>query len=336
MAATSIYRTYITIITMDRIEAPVVSGERERALPLRELDTSEIRPQIRQEYLTNALLAYKIGKALQGRAVSADEQFELEAIERNKVADGVVLEKDGVRLSGEDVARINLERMERATAAKWFCTIEEMMRAGRVDALSTTSEYGRLQIAIPGAHYGLEIGGILDWCNQQGISIDVTAIDHRLVGGVGNFLRLDDRSKPMGSTVEYVQAGVEEFYPGKRTDLVVLRHPGPIASLEQQNRWRRIIAILADTDPRFIIVSTYNYPILDPVAAGRPDGTVTEGELLRKWIEGVGYIMVPGSVVENDELEYPVNLYGIPRTEGAERITRRAVDRRMSLFRKKY
>lgn len=164
----------------------------------------------------------------------------------------------------KEIADANFQKMEKATALKWYAALNQLFRAKEFRKVPIHNPDGRLKIAIPGCALGFEVGGILDFFNEQGIPVDIDAVDVNEAGGERQFLKLEEREKIKGSKVNFLsQTDAREFYKGKQYDLVVMRHPGFVFEESGYYMWKQIIEVLAETKPGIVIVSTYGHKLKD-------------------------------------------------------------------------
>lgn len=236
---------------------------------------------------------------------------ELEAAEITDPASGQLIHP-------REIADENFQEMERATALKWYIVLNKLFSAEHFRKLPIHSPDGRLKIAIPGCRLGFEIGGILDFFNEQGIPIDIDAVDIEDAGAERQFMKLEDREKVKGSKVNFMsKTDAREFYKGKRYDVVLLRHPGFVFEPDQYYVWREIIDVMAQTKPGIMIFSTYNHKLendplyIKEVLGFNDKEVVYEAEVLERLLGNNGYHTTDDycSVVADERLKYPLNPY---------------------------
>ena len=178
---------------------------------------------------------------------------------------------------------------------------------------------GRVRIALPGCNLGLEVGGVLDFFNDQGIAIDIDAVDILKAGAERKFMKLEDRQKEQGSSINFhSDTDAREFYRGKQYDVAIFRHPGFVFEPDQFIVWKQIVDTIAETKPNLIILSTYGHKLEakdDPyfvreVLGEKDREAVYEEEIFNKWFYEHGYSDDDGhSSYYSELLEYPLSCY---------------------------
>lgn len=290
-----------------KIYPPIISPE-----DLSLIETKYLKP--------TSVEQYKITKDVTYAKTVSDSLPDLTSLERNEV-----VEKNVAR--APEIATHNYQELFRATAAKWYASLTELFRDGKVSRIPTHEKDCPVKILIAGAHFGAEIGGILDWFNAQGIRVSITAVDNRQIEKAEeyrNFLNLEEREKVCGSKVEFATEDVIDFAKDKVFDMVVLRHPGPIFHQDQQKVWKDIFISCLGAEPSLVILSTYNYEINDPLAAGSMVSKVTEAEIFDQWLVENSFRAVSQEDDNQHRLIYPHNIYMAPREPGTKKFTRPA------------
>jgi len=286
-----------------------------------EPELEKIRPQ------------YRLNKALSevlDRIIQEDEEKEEElayvmwAYRHPGLDETDFADDDGTVVRPKEIADYNYSEEERATAQKWYCFLNQLFHHDPIQTFPLHRPDGRMQIAIPGCLHGFEIGGIVDFFNEQGIAVDIRAVDELEAGSESQFLRLDQRLGVMGSTVSFhSETDARTFYDGTKQDLVVFRHPGPLD--EQFQRWQAIFRSLLSTEPAMVILSTDRRRIVSPEAKrlfGRtPGDSLNEIEVFQQWLESNDYSIpeAPVARIADDRLRHPLSIYMAPyRVKGRE------------------
>ena len=213
-----------------------------------------------------------------------------------------------------EIADANFQELERATTAKWYYALNYFFHSPEIQNLRVHGVDKRIKIAIPGCFLGFEIGALIDFFNDQGISIDVQAVDKNIAGSESTFMNLAEREKKNGSTVEFkTNTDAKEFFSGTKQDIAIFRHPGSVHSPGNANQWKEIFKSIMETDPALIIVSTFDYKVSFDVSEQEfgPGGQKKESDLFKKWLAEGGYIIPTGkfSLLEDDSLVVPSNPY---------------------------
>jgi len=319
------------------------TGPRQKYLPIqpRTYSLRDIRV-IRPHYTIAAFLA----QAADGlKSIdSSGKKAETAGLKRNPNLEATKIEVplEGRTIHPKEIADANFKEMERATALKWCVALNQLFRAKEFRNVPIHNPDGRLKIAIPGCSLGFEIGGILDFFNEQGIPVDIDGVDIDEAGGERKFMKLEEREKARGSKVNFLsQTDARDFYKGKQYDLVVMRHPGFVFELSEYYMWKQIIDVLAQTKPGIIIVSTYNHKLdedpyyIEEVLGFKDKREVFEGEVIKKLLDDHGFRGTQeyeGSVFD-DLLVYPKSPYMIAfDREGDKLIWTLPVDREITIF----
>jgi len=231
---------------------------------------------------------------------------------------------DGTVVRPKEIADYNYREEERATAQKWYCALNQLFHYDPIQTFPLHRPDGRMQIAIPGCFHGFEIGGILDFFNEQGIAVDIRAVDELEAGSESQFLRLDQRLGIMGSTVSFhSETDARTFYDGTKQDLIIFRHPGPLD--EQFQKWQTIFQSLLSTAPAMAILSTDRREVVNPETKGlfgrAPGDSLNEMEVFQQWLESNNYPIpeAPAARIADDRLRHPLSIYMAPyRVKGRE------------------
>jgi hypothetical protein len=274
--------------------------------------------QKHQNYLTKTPI-YDIEKAL---LLALARHFETEELKtlwdqlkrfnRHDVLEQAVFKTpDGDLIVPTNIANKNFRAMERATATKWAHDLTILFDSPATQGIPLHKTNGRVSIAIPGVRLGLEIGGILDFFNEQGITVDITAFDISIAAAEEQLLNLETRKSLLGSTVTFhshMNAAI--YLKGKLFDIVVMRNPGSPTDTEYLE-WKQIIKSVIQTRPGIIILSTYEYEINNLSIIQEAGGTepIKESHLFDSWLKQFGYF--PKRVVQNSWLQYPYSPYMI-------------------------
>ncbi len=272
---------------------------------------------IKPHYKINSGMLLSLASAVDNRNFS-ESSMQLAGLARRPE-----IEKE-MRLAGEtinpkEIADANFREMERATALKWYVTLNRLFSAEHFKKVPQRSSDGRIKIALPGCNLGFEIGGILDFFNEQGIPVDIEAVDIAAAGTEQQFMRLEERTKIVGSTVNFrPQTDAREFFRDKPSDLVILRHPGFVFEPDEYYVWKEIVSKLTETRPGLVIVSTYNHTLEDPafiemVVGEKDKDKIFEGEVFDKWLAEQGYKTTEdyNAFWNSGALEYPMSPYMI-------------------------
>jgi len=236
--------------------------------------------------------------------------------------------KHGV-IRPKEIADHNCFEQERATALKWYLALHQLFAFKAIQQFPVKKNSGRVMIGIPGCFYGFEIGGVLDFFNEQKIAVDIRACDVLNAGAEKSFIRLSERQSVLGSTVRFrSETSAEEYFVEKPLDIAIFRHPGPIFTPSEYHGWQKVFRAVLKTEPSMVIVSTDCYPIyqenVKKLAGKSAETELDEGNVFRQWLEKAGYI-VPWNretmVSDHGRLTRPKSIYRIPFVEKDKEIS---------------
>ena len=248
------------------------------------------KAEIQPHYKTDPLLVLEAQRVYLSHNMSKYSAFE--GLMRNHALEEHPMEIAVKKVDAKEIADINLAEMARATSQKWFCELNEMiMRMGPKVDIVTHTKQGRVSIALPGAHLGFEIGGILRFFNEQKIPVDITAIDTGPTGQEKQFIGLEKLLSKVGSTCNFMSnVDASLFLHRKKSDIVILRHPGPIFGTNGFENWKKVFEAVKKSDPAIVILSTYNHEIDNPDVLDKlnrkalnPE-VVTEFDVFDRWL----------------------------------------------------
>ena len=278
---------------------------------------------IKPHYQTDERLIKFIDALIKAGRVSIHPE-EWKRLFRIEKLDGVRPSKFGsteICPSYGEIADANYQEMERATVAKWYLALNVFFHSPEIQNFRLHSPDGRIKIAIPGCLLGFEIGAIVDFFNEQNLPVDIQAVDIDSAGEESQFMRLEERQKTVGSTVEFHSpVDAKEFFVGTKQDIVVFRNPGSVQGDADAKRWRAVFQEMMKTDPAMIIVSAFDYEIRGTAAkrTRERDGyRMLESDLFTKWLAEGGYTIPQNdfSQIKDDSLVYPFNPYFHPYTD---------------------
>ena len=248
---------------------------------------------------------------------SGKDPYSVMGLKRNPILESkdIKIDKFGEEkiIKPKEISDANFKEMERATSANWFNILDRVFNS-ELKHFPIRTESGRIRIAIPGCHLGFEVGGIIDFFNKQKIPVDIDAVDLEQAGYEKSFSRLEEREKIAGSKVNF-ESGTDagNYFEGKETDILILRHPGPVFFYGQYLKWKQLVEKLLSTNPAMVLVSTYNHEIDDPEilkSLGKNSSSVVEVEVFKKILKESGYVMGPDSALFGDHrLQYPLSIY---------------------------
>ena len=79
-------------------------------------------------------------------------------------------------------------------------------------------------------------------------------------------MKLEDRCAQVGSTVNfYSENDARTFYKDQLLDIVLMRHPGPVAEACWTSIWKDITQTMLETRPALLFLSTYLHEVEDPM-----------------------------------------------------------------------
>lgn len=290
--------------------------------------TPEMREKIEAKYTKDPKLAFCVGKILKGKRNG--DQTDLE---RNPDVEAQLPQE--LAETAKTIADANYQELFRATAAKWYVSLTELFKDAKVSRIPIHEKDRPVRILIPGAHFGAEIGGILDWFNDQGIKVEITTVDKREIENVEEYrkyLDLERRQSICGSKVNFLTDDVIDFAKDKEFDMVMFRHPGPIFHTDQQEVWKKIFDSCLGTKPFVVILSTYNEVIDDPLASGSLIEEVKEGDIFDQWFGENRFWAESQEEDRQHELCSPYSIYMVPRKIGGKPEVIQTIDKLMRLY----
>ncbi len=274
---------------------------------------------VRPKYTHASGLTLMAGKFTEASMKMAEENYNLATLTRNPVLEKAEMKgRDDQIIRPKEIADANFKEMERATAQKWYYTLIRFFSSKSFSKIPVNRK-GETRIAIPGCHLGFEIGGMLDFLNAQGIRAHIDAVDIEEAGTERQFMKLSEREQISGSRVEFhSQTDARDFFKGKETDIVVLRHPGFVFEVGQYPVWKEVVKTMAETRPGIIILSTYNHKTDDEafidLVLNKPDKKeIYEGEVFDDLLREQGYHTPHEyeTMVDSELLRYPMSPYMI-------------------------